>query len=227
MCMANIFKNMMISEEIVYIGQDNPTTPVIPAGPGTVIPAQAGTHFNVSLDANVRMGPRLRGDDRICGDDTRCGDDAVDSLAQERALLQEQTNALSALLQSIPKAISDNRQQLSSDIADIVLLIVSKFFINQQQNKDAITHQITQILMQLHDKQNLELSLHPHDLALIQQGEINIDLRSCKNIRLKADEHLRLGGCIVTSEHGVFDASIERQIDNLKHVLLQMKSKHE
>lgn len=146
-----------------------------------------------------------------------------DGLAQERAHLQEQTKTLTTLLQSIPQAISDERLQLSSDIADIVLLIVSKFFINQQQNKNALAQQITQILTQLNEQQHLEIALHPQDLALMQQGEINIDLRACKNLRFKADAQLRLGGCIITSEHGVFDAGIERQIDNLKHVLLQMR----
>ena len=147
-----------------------------------------------------------------------------DGLAQERAQLQEKNNALSALLNRIPEAIKQNRQQLSTEIADIVLLIASKFFINQQQDKNAISDQITQILTQLNEKQNIEIALHPQDLALIQQGEINIDPRSCKNIRLKPDDNLRLGGCIIKSEHGVFNAGIERQIDHLKQVLLQMKA---
>jgi len=192
--MTNIFKRVMISEEIIYIG--------IPPVDSIPEPIEA-----VTPPPFIGALP--------------------DSLAEERALLQEKINTLSTLLHSIPQAISDNRQQLSSDIADIVLLVTSKFFINQQQNKNAITHQITQVLTQLNEKQNLEIALHPHDLALIQQGEITIDLRSCKNLRLKADDQLRLGGCMITSEHGVFDAGIERQIDNLKQVLLQMKSKHE
>ena len=189
--MANVFKNVMISEEIKYIGVPpvDPTPEPIEAPP--------------VVDA------------------------LPDILTQERAILQEQSNTLNALLHSIPQAISDNRQQLSSEIADIVLLIASKFFINQQQNKEAISHQITQILTQLNEKQTLEIALHPHDLRLITEGDITIDLRSCKNLRFKADDQLRLGGCVITSEHGVFDAGIERQIDNLKHVLLKMKSKHE
>lgn len=200
--MANVFKTIKISEEVTYIGNTViPTHPVIPP-----IPEKAEIPFDddpINEDDNVNI--------------------LSEALAQEHALLKKQTNTLNTLLHSIPQAISDNRQQLSSDIADIVLLIVSKFFIHQQQSKDAITHQITQIVTQLNEKQNLEISLHPHDLALIQQGDMTIDLLSCKNLRLKSDDQLRLGGCIITSEHGVFDASIERQIDNLKQVLLKMR----
>ena len=143
--------------------------------------------------------------------------------AEARAQMKEQKDALSALLQNIPAAVESNRLHLSTEIADIVLLITQRFFIHQQHNKDAITNQITQTLNQLNQKQNIELALHPHDIALLQQGELNIDFKPYKNIRITPDETLRLGGCIIRSEHGVFDAGIERQIDSLKQVLLKHK----
>ena len=103
-------------------------------------------------------------------------------------------------------------------------MIVSKFFIHQQQNKDAITDQITQVMMQLNEKQQLEIALHPDDLAFVQDKALTFG--DAQQVHLKADARLNLGGCIITSEHGVFNASIERQIDNLKQVLLEMKSTH-
>lgn len=215
--MANIFRNIQISEEIVYIGVplSDPASPEesepLPSENGGVPPANETDRLaedEITWQSGYSQG-------------------LFDGALQERAVLNEQINTLNSLLQSIPQAINNNRQQLSTDIADIVLLIVSKFFIHQQQNKEAITQQIDQVILQLNNKQNLEITLHPHDLALIQQNEIQVNLQDCKNVRLKADENLRLGGCIVNSEHGVFDAGIERQIDNLKQVLLRMKSKHE
>ncbi len=142
-----------------------------------------------------------------------------EGVTQELNRLIEKEKRLDSLLQSIPTAINKNRLLLSTEIADIVLLITQQLFINQQQNKETLVHQITQIIDQLNEKQAIEIALHPNDLPLLQ----HVDLRQCKNMRILADESLRLGGCIVRSEHGVFDAGIERQIDNLKRVLLQMK----
>lgn len=152
-----------------------------------------------------------------------------EGIAQTESRMTAEFSVLTTLLQSIPAAINENRLKLSDEIADIVLTIAQQFFISQQQNKDAIALQINQTINQLNDKQNIELSLHPQDLTLLQQGKVKIDLKSCKNLRIIPDDNLRLGGCIVRSEHGVFDASIERQIDNLKQVLLQMKqgARHE
>jgi flagellar assembly protein FliH len=110
------------------------------------------------------------------------------------------------------------------EIADIILLIVQRFFIERQKNKEEIVRQITHTLAQLNQKQNIELHLHPSDIDLLHQSEFNINLKPYKNMRIIPDETLLLGGCIIRSEHGVFNASIERQIDNLKHALLKIKN---
>ena len=142
---------------------------------------------------------------------------------EKRADFIERSNALNRLLQTIPNAIATYRQAMSDEIADIVLLMMSQLFIDQQQSKDAIKQKISQVLHQINEKQDLEISLSAYDMNLIQQGEVKLDLAECKHIRFKIDEKLKLGGCIITSKQGLFDASIERQIDNLKQVLLQLR----
>lgn len=144
--------------------------------------------------------------------------------AQARLDMAAQCQTLDTLLETIPDAICNNRHQLSGEIADIVLTMMQAFFVNQQQNKDSIAQRVTQTITLLNNKHNLELFLHPDDLALLKQGELNIDLSACQGLRVIADEKLRLGGCVIKSEHGLFDAGIERQIDNLKQVLLQLKN---
>ena len=191
--MAEVLKSAFISDDIVHIG----TVTAIPVEAPAVI---AQHEIEDAYNNGFKQG-----------------------IAEARAQMKELKDAISALLQSIPAAVEDNRLHLSTEIADIVLLITQRFFIHQQQNKDAITNQITQTLNQLNQKQNIELALHPHDIALLQQGELNIDFKPYKNIRITPDETLHLGGCVIRSEHGVFDAGIERQIDSLKQVLLKKK----
>ncbi len=211
MHMADVFKHVLISGEMAYLAEPlrhpeyRDGSPVIQEVPHCV-----------------------RDDAIIIRDNDKARDDGysqglTDGIDQEQARLHDQFSTLSALLHSIPEAISENRRILSAEIADIVLLIAHKLFINQQQNKESIAHQITQIIAELNNKQNIAIALHPRELALIQQGGIHIDTQACKNLTLLPDVSLRLGGCIVKSEHGVFDAGIERQIDNLKQVLLHMR----
>lgn len=204
--MAEIFKTVIISNEIVRPG--SAPEPCEPA-PAEELPVHTRS---ISLE-DLEHAAQEAYNKGYC-----------EGLAEAEVKMADRVSQVTALLQNIPAAISDNRFQLSNEIADIVLLIIKQFFINQQQNKDHVALQINQIISQLNDKQNIELSLHPKDLTLLQQGQIRIDAKACKNLRITPDDNLRLGGCIVRSEHGVFDAGIERQIDNLKQVLLRMKT---
>ena len=203
--MAEIFQTATLSDEIVHLN------PVIARNEATKQPSGL---FSGLLHC-------VRNDDPL---DVR-NDDSLDNRSNDllKKQLTEQSTALSALLQTIPQTISNHRLQLQDDIADIVLTIVQQFFIHQQHNKESIELQINQIIKQLNEKQHIVLSLHPHDLSLLQQEPMSLDLKQYQQLHIVPDDSLRLGGCVVRSEHGVFDASIERQIDNLKQALLTMK----
>lgn len=136
---------------------------------------------------------------------------------QSAELVQQLRN----LLQTIPNAMSEGRQALKNEIADIVLAISEQFFIDQQLNKEKQVLQIKRVLQHLNEKQTITLALNPKDLGLLQA----IDLNKFQDLRVIADENLKLGGCLITSEHGIFDASIEQQIERLKRVLLQIKNR--
>jgi flagellar assembly protein FliH len=138
---------------------------------------------------------------------------------QEREQTAEKVSLLNELINSIPSAIHDHQLQLSTDIANIVLMIVQEFFVAQQHDKQAITQRVLSILMQMKEHQAIEVILHSQDLARLQQDVFS----SYHNLRLTSSEHLRLGGCLIKSEHGLFDSSIERQIDNLKQALLDIR----
>ena len=208
--MANIFRNVTISNETVSLKMDrncshSPSSRACEGSPKYGTELTSGGPSHARDDENARSEGYAQGFSA--------------GVTQEHNRQTEKENKLDTLLQSIPTAINENRLLLTTEIADIVLLITQQLFINQQQNKESLVYQITQIITQLNEKHNIEIALHPEDVALLQ----HVDLRQCKNMRILADETLRLGGCVVSSEHGVFNAGIERQIDNLKLVLLQMK----
>lgn len=205
--MADIFTAVTLSDDIVRIGPDMESGGQLQT---EETPAEVVKSISQEDLENAKLAGYSQG--------------FSEGLAEAETKMTDQLSLLGTLLQNIPTAVRDNRLQLSGEIADIVLLITKQFFVNQQQNKDVLTQQVNQILSQLNDKQSIELSMHPQDLALLQQGKLKLNIKACNNLRIIPDDNLRLGGCVVRSEHGVFDASIERQIDHLKQVLLQMKS---
>lgn len=201
--MTEVFKQVICSDEVMHLGTLKPEITEV-NDPLKEREESKKTGYQLGLKQGMTEGLQQ----------------AKEQAAKENAELGQQ---LSQLLKAIPHAVSENRLALKSEIADIVLAITQQFFVHQQQNKEVLSQQITAALNQINDKQNLTLVLNPQDLALLQQGELNIDLSQCKDISLQADENLQLGGCLIRSEHGFFDASIERQIDRLKQVLLQIR----
>lgn len=207
--MAEIFKHFSLSEDSFYLGQlqVNPINKEFDS-----------ETLNLFKEKAEEEGYKLGFNQGM----TEGFDRGEKEARKQAALLQQQ---LENLLQTIPLALSESRHALKTEIADIVLAITQQFFVHQQQNKEAIAQQISSILNQLNDKQAITLALHPQDLTQLQQSELKIDFSHCKDLRIVADESLSLGGCIIKTEHGIFDAGIERQIDRLKQVLLQIKNR--
>jgi flagellar assembly protein FliH len=209
--MAEIFRDLRLSEDLFHLEQINKkpeNKPLSKIEDSELLGEKAGeagykSGFSQGMTEGIKQGKEQAG--------------------KENAELAQQ---LKNLLQTIPQALSESRLALQTDIADIVLAISQQFFVSEQQNKEAIAQQISAALNHVNDKQDLTLVLNPQDLALLQQGELKIDFSHCQDLRIVADASLALGGCLIRCEHGVFDAGIERQIERLKQVLLEIKGQN-
>ncbi|RUR18233.1 hypothetical protein ELY21_08370 [Legionella sp. km535] len=137
--------------------------------------------------------------------------------------MAQSKQALETLLSTIPQAIEHNRLELHNEIADIILLITQEYFIEQQQKPEALHQRINQILSQLNNKQSIELHLHPDEIKTMHQFNIKLETAHLKGLLIKADPTLAPGGCVIKTEHGVFDASLETRLERLKEMLTQMK----
>jgi|GEM_PF-1765349 len=209
--MAEILSNIIMSDEVIILGQ----YPSAPAALETLI-----EKTNIDEDSLQLLKNQAREEGFKQGYED--GQKKAEMHSEKQ--INEQCAGIQELLRTLPQAIADNRQQLEQEVADIVLAITQQFFIHQQHDKESIVQIVSQAINQLNDKQNIEIALHPGDLALLKQGQVKIDFSQFKNLRIVPDDSLKLGGCIIRSEHGLFDVSIERQIERLKHALLQIKN---
>jgi flagellar assembly protein FliH len=200
--MAKLYKDVTVSQETVRLYEKEALLIDTPE------PSFNAIHMQEIQDTSYQEGYLAGKEEITCLTETQMG------------LLK---NQLEGLLFSIPDVISQSRLALQSEIADMVWLIIQPFFIEKTANRQAIELQINQILSQINSKQTVELCLHPNDIAALQNGDIRIDAAHLNGLKIKSDESLTLGGCLIKTEHGVFNASIEKQVDKLKEVLLHIK----
>ena len=208
--MAKIIKNAVISTEFVSLVSDE-TAILNPK------PAIESTEPVINKSALETMKQEAYQQGYLAGqEETRA------LIDQEMALLKQQ---LEVALKAIPQAIANNRLELNTEIADIVLLISQQYFIEKESNPQALELQINQLLTQLNNKHAIELYMHPQEINTLQKGLIKLDAVHLNGLKIKSDDALTLGGYVIKTDHGIFDASIEKQIDKLKEFLLEIRQR--
>ena len=145
------------------------------------------------------------------------GQSATQNLAQQE--MNDLKTQLTQLLKSIPVAIEEKRLDMQHELAPIIWQIVQGYFVEQALNQQLLATQINQLLIQINKQECIELHLHPKDIGALKKGHIQLHTIH-EQITIKQDEAMSLGGFIIKTEHGIFNASLEQQINNLKTYLL-------
>lgn len=149
-----------------------------------------------------------------------------EALEQSTRELDELKQQLHTSLSGIPQVLIAQRNESADEIAQIVLHICEEFFIDKAKNPHEIEQQINRLLSELNQQQNIELYLHPKEIAQLQAGLINLQAQHLNGLKVKSDDNLTLGGYVLKTEHGFFEASIEKNIDKLKQYLLDLRGLH-
>lgn len=209
--MAKIIKEALISSETITIG--------------TLMPVSNTTDNQLLTTKNTQLNALSLEDSR-----TQAYQQGFEAGIQEGQTRIEQQierskHDLEKLLLSVPQAIAQCRMELNREIADIVLIISQEYFVEQQRTPEALQAQINQILNQINNEQRIELCLHPEEIKLVQKANIQLNANHLNSLKIKADDSLVLGGCIIKTEHGIFDTSIETRIERLKEYLIEIRSR--
>ncbi|HEX7643481.1 MAG TPA: FliH/SctL family protein [Noviherbaspirillum sp.] len=115
------------------------------------------------------------------------------------------------------------------DLEDIALAItmeaLCKMLGAAAVDQESVKAQIRHAAAQVQKQELLQVRLHPTDLAMLKDMcGLNLILPSGKNISWVADYSIELGGCILKTNHGRFDARFETQLSQLKQTLLEVRS---
>jgi len=85
-----------------------------------------------------------------------------------------------------------------------------------------VQDQVTEALTRLLRPSAVTVLVNRADRALIEDVLPGLQKRltTCENVYLEEDDTVRRGGCIVRTEHGAIDATLDRQLDRIAHALL-------
>lgn len=89
-------------------------------------------------------------------------------------------------------------------------------------NPDLIIDQMQEALSMLLETSAATVCIHPEDRPLIQSvlPALIERIGTCEHVTLRDDPEITRGGCVVVSQGGRVDATIERQLDRITEALL-------
>lgn len=137
----------------------------------------------------------------------------LDPLLNQLAVL---FNALQHQWKQVGKKIEDAVLTLALNVAQQVIKteLSSNGMIILNQAREAIQH--------LAGVERLRIRVHPEDEKILKQyrSELIAASDAVKELIIEPDEHLSRGGCILESESGNVDATIETQVRKISDLLL-------
>lgn len=185
--------------------------------------ALAATRHQVALDLRDKELATLRNAAEIATNDldkARADAEAKGYAAGEKKGEAAGRQALSAEIErvkSIGLKIEQERRAVIEGSEDIVVSIafaaLCRILGEKGTSRDAIHAMVREAMAATRSREQLTVRLHPDDAALLRNGAVEDE------IRIEADQSVKLGGCIVDSAAGSLDARFETQLDLLRIAL--------
>ncbi|MDY0267664.1 FliH/SctL family protein [Trichloromonas sp.] len=124
---------------------------------------------------------------------------------------------LSRLRESILKNSSDDMLRLVLAIAEQIIPCAVSL------NPEIIHHTIVKALQAAADADSYHIKVHPDDMAVVMEKKplLMASISGLKNLTVEEDSAIARGGCLVESELGQVDATIESQLDEIREKILR------
>ena len=132
---------------------------------------------------------------------------ALDAFKQSYA---SQTSAqIGALMQSLGSELDGLQQDMARTLAIAATHLARQIVRSELQTRPALVAQVAHEALDtlLLSAQHITVRVHPDDQALVAQGAAEVI--AARGARLLADASMARGGCLVESDIGVIDASID------------------
>ncbi len=143
---------------------------------------------------------------------------------------RELTEVLRALRDS-SKTITSLREKTlresEDEIINLVMLVARKVIIHEvTQNRSILTGVVQSAIADLSARQEITVHINPDDYLLVTSGSddsILKELRS-EHLSIKPDHSVESGFCLVDTEMGTIDASLDGQLDQIYRSLIEQRA---
>jgi len=137
---------------------------------------------------------------------------------------QEIINQAQSILQDSYRLKEEIIQEAEPKILDLSLLIAQKITIKQLENDPDIIKDMTkEALKNTRELEKIAINVHPRDFAYLQSAreELLLELNGQVELSIFPDPTIKDGGCMIKTTNGTLDATIDTQLNELRHKLYE------
>ncbi len=137
-----------------------------------------------------------------------------------------QLNELSDLTNSIREMKKNLMDKNEALLVDLVYHCAEKVVMEHVDKKnDILVNTLKEVIRSLDSKENIVVKLSEEDLAVINHliGTTNPNLDFLQKIKFIGTQDISKGGCIIETDHGLVDATLEERFKKLWTVLNETK----
>lgn len=130
-------------------------------------------------------------------------------------------NQFGELISSIPQVIKKALKEVEEEVVKLCLNVAQKVIRKEIENKQYIMQTISALLQSISDKTELTLKLNPRDMNNLREAGMDLGIaKDVKELKIVEDDSIAQGGCIIKTNLGWLDATIDTQMAEIeKHLL--------
>lgn len=109
-------------------------------------------------------------------------------------------------------------------IVQLALKVAEKIIAEKIDEKaDYWISLVKEVINEVREHSHVKLYIHPnwYDSTLLHKEELRLLLPNCESLYIYPDVHLEENGCIIETPYGKIDASVDSQLTEIKHTLLE------
>lgn len=135
---------------------------------------------------------------------------------EAKADLAQRMHAIESILKTIENLKKNLLVDNEANLIQLLFLVAKKMALRDlQDNREAVKTILDDVLDEMQSDEQLSVRLSPEDLKFLEelQQKSGDKIESLERVKFIADEAVKPGGCLIESEYGTVDATIEERVE--------------
>ncbi len=135
-------------------------------------------------------------------------------ILSEKQRIDPAVNALERSVEELGNLRKSMVKQFEKECVELAIAIAEKIVHHEVSvNKETVVHVLKNAVTQICGSGILEIRVNPADLEVIQNAGLSLEDLKTESTSLEADNAVHSGGCIIKTDFGCVDATIDHQLE--------------